>query len=166
MDEHGTWDNALLLMLEQNAMPPQKLYFCLAVIAKRMGLLWICFLRACRCVGVVVEGLFVCHRAVDKRGWSPLTWIGQMHDDKGLFSVRCWPLCRWQRDAITHVYRRWKAAILAMVNIDYRVTSMGLTEVFHTEFLCWLGNFCVEFVIVTSKGPQEPRRISSTKNCQ
>ncbi len=52
-----------------------------------------------------------------------------------------------------------------MVNINYRVTSMGLTEVFHTEFLHWLGNFCVEFVIVTSKGPQEPRRILSTKYC-
>jgi hypothetical protein len=43
---------------------------------------------------------------------------------------------------------------------------MGLAEVFHTEFLRCLGHFCVEFVIVTSKGPQEPRRILSTKNCK
>ncbi len=41
---------------------------------------------------------------------------------------------------------------MAMVNIDYRVTSMGLTEVF------------VEFVILRSKVPQEPRHILSTKN--
>ncbi len=147
-------------------MPLQRLYFCLAVNAKRIGFLQIWFFWTCWHIGVIVEGLFVCQRAVDKRGQSPLNWIGQMHGDNGLFSVQCWPLCHWKRDAIAHVYRRWYAAILAMMNIDYRVTSMCLTEVFHTEFLRWLGNFCEEFVIVTSKGPQEPRRISSTKNCR
>ncbi len=58
-------------------MPPQRLYFCLAVNAKRMGFLLVCFLGACQCVGVVIEGLFVCHRTVDKRGRSPLNRLAK-----------------------------------------------------------------------------------------
>jgi hypothetical protein len=87
-------------------MPPQRLYFCLAVNAKRIGFLQNFFFGACWRVGVVVEGSFVCHHAVDKRGRSPLNWIGQMRDDKGLFMSNVDHYVINERDAIAHVYRR------------------------------------------------------------
>jgi hypothetical protein len=75
MDENGTWDNPLLLMLKKNALLQQRLYFCLAINAMNMGFLQTFFGGACGQMIVVIERLFLCQRTVVDRGQSPLNWI-------------------------------------------------------------------------------------------
>jgi hypothetical protein len=84
MDENETWDNPLLPMLKKNALPQQRLYFCLAINAMNMGFLQTFFFRACWQMIVVIERLFVCQRAVENRGQSSLNWINRLCDDDGV----------------------------------------------------------------------------------
>ncbi len=56
-DENVTWDNPLLPMLKKNALPQQRLYFCLAINAMNIGFLRTCFFGACWRMIVVIERL-------------------------------------------------------------------------------------------------------------
>jgi hypothetical protein len=71
MDDGGTEEgSASDAVLECPALPPP--HYCLTLYAIRIGFLRMCFLGACRQMIVVIERLFVCQRAVEKRGskWS------------------------------------------------------------------------------------------------
>ncbi len=119
-----------------------------------------------RAMEAVLWLLCVWWSMVVKFGQPVLIRIGRLRNGEstnGAHSpTHCW--CWGSESAQTK--RIQQAAILAMVNIVYRVTtSMDLTGVFHTWFLRRKCKSCVELFVVSSKGPQEPRCFLPTRNC-